>query len=73
MKVNGLTVRYAVKRTAEYQCAEVGAELVVSLEDGDKICDLYRAGLKKLVPMVDEEADAAIRELRAASRRMMAG
>jgi len=73
MKVNGLTVRYSVKRSAEYQCAEVGAELVLELEEGDKICDLYRSGLKKIAPLVEGEADAAIRDLCAASRRMREG
>lgn len=63
MKLQSLTVRYNVKRTCEYQCAEVGAEMTLTVEEGDKICDLFRAGIKKLSPLVDEAADRQIKML----------
>lgn len=72
MKVQNLSIRYNVKRSFEYQTAEVGAELSVSVEEGDKLCDLFHGAVKKLSPLVEAEADAAIRDLCAASRQLEA-
>ena len=70
MKVIELNVRYNVKRTCDYQSAEVGAEMTLQIEEGDKICDIFRAGVKKLSPIVETEADLAIKDLCAQSRAM---
>ena len=70
MKIDQITLRYNAKRTAEYQSAEVGAEMTLTMEQGDKICDVFRAGMAKLHPLVDAEADGSIRTLVADARAM---
>lgn len=63
MKTQSITIRYGANRTYDYQAAEVGAEMTVSYEEGDKICNIFRHGVDKLAPLVDEAADAAIKRL----------
>lgn len=63
MKTQTITIKYGAKRSYNFQTANVEAEMTVAYEEGDKICDLVRAGVNKLSPLVDEAVDAAVKRL----------
>jgi len=63
VKILTLTIHYGAKRAHDFQSADVGAEMTVQVEEGDKICNTFRAGAKKLAPLVEQEADWRIRQL----------
>ena len=63
MKLERMTIRYDEKRTGSYQAANVGLEITVLMEEGDKKEIVFAAAMKHLKQMVGSEADSAIREL----------
>ena len=62
MQLEKMTMRYQVERACSYQKAIVGAEIVVTLEPGDKMEAVFTAGMKRLAVMGDAEADGAIKD-----------
>ncbi len=61
-KFETITVTYSVSRCCSFQKAEVGASAVVTLEPGDRAEAVFAATMKRLAPLVDAEADAAVKD-----------
>lgn len=63
MKIETLTVRYGAKRTHDFQSADAGAEVTISVEPGESVETLAGALHDRLRIIVDEQADGSIRRL----------
>lgn len=63
MKLEQMTLRYEVQRSCNFQNAKVVAEVVCTMEPGDKMEAVFAAGMKRLAPLVDTEVDLAIKEI----------
>ena len=61
MKPLKITAHYNVKRVSHYQSAEVGAAIEIELQIGDKEEEAFKQAMQTLTPLIDAEAETAIK------------
>ena len=63
MNIKTVTVTYGVKRSRNYQSVDVSLTAEVSLSEGETLEEAFQATMKRMAPVVDTEAAAAIDEI----------
>jgi gamma-glutamylcysteine synthetase len=63
MTLQTITVDYSTTRSASYQSVRVGASVEIALAEGEKMEQAFKGAMKHLAPLVDNEADAAIKDI----------
>ena len=58
-----ITVSYNVKRTHAYQAVDVGMEVEVEIQPGEKPQAVFEGVMRQIAPLVEREADAALRDI----------
>ena len=69
MKIETFTITYGVKRCQNYQSVDISMTVEATPGEGQTTEEVFGEAMKAMVPLVDREADAAIRDILAQSSR----
>lgn len=66
--IKTITVTYGIKRSQNFQTADVQIACVVDLSGTDQVETVFSDTMKRIAGMVEREADAAIKDVVAMSK-----
>lgn len=62
MKVQTITISGSVKRSAEFQSTDAGFEVVVTLDEGEQVREVYGRVYQQMMTACQVEAQEELRE-----------
>ena len=68
MKINTVSVTYGAKRCENYQSVDVSMTTEIAVEPGETMEKAFAAAIKHMAPVVEAEAEAAIRRVQEGRR-----
>jgi len=64
MRMTKYVLRYAEKRSAQFQSIDISGEVTIELDPADDFDTAHQAALRQLVPRIRRDADRAIQRYR---------